>query len=70
MPPELSDDQVVAICRILIDHEVEFVIIGGMAARLHDTGHTMIDIDICPSLEAPLGLGRSDAKQASRICGF
>lgn len=49
MPPELSDDHVAVICRALIDHEVEFVVIGGMAARLHDTGHTTIDIDICPS---------------------
>jgi predicted nucleotidyltransferase len=38
MPPELSDDRVAAICRVLIDHGVKFVIIGGMAARLHDTG--------------------------------
>jgi hypothetical protein len=51
MPSELSDDHVAAICRVLIDHEVEFVIIGGMAARLHDTGHTTIDVDICPSTD-------------------
>jgi hypothetical protein len=48
MPPELSDDHVAAICRVLIDHEVKFVVIGGMAARLHDTGHATIDVDICP----------------------
>jgi len=51
MPLELSDDHVAAICRVLIDHEVRFVIIGGMAARLHNTGHATIDIDICPSLD-------------------
>ena len=51
MPPELSDDHVAAICRVLIDQGVKFVIIGGMAARLHDTGHTTIDVDICPSLD-------------------
>lgn len=49
MPPDLSNDHVVAICEVLIDHGVEFVIIGGIAARLHDTGHATIDIDICPS---------------------
>jgi len=38
-------------CRVLIDHGVDFVIIGGMAARLHDTGHPTIDVDICPSLD-------------------
>ena len=49
MPAELSDDHVVAICEVLIDHGVEFVIIGGMAARLHGTGHSTVDIDVCPS---------------------
>jgi len=51
MPPELSEDHAAAICQVLIDHGVEFVIIGGMAARLHGTGHATIDIDICPSPE-------------------
>ncbi len=48
MPSELSDDHMAAICRVLNDHEAEFVVIGGMAARLHDTGHTTIDVDIWP----------------------
>ncbi|HEY6629565.1 MAG TPA: hypothetical protein VI193_11325 [Acidimicrobiia bacterium] len=51
MPPELSDEHVAAICRVLIDHDVQFVIIGGMAARLHDTGHATVDVDICPSTD-------------------
>lgn len=25
------------------------MIIGGVAARLHDTGHATVDIDVCPS---------------------
>ena len=49
MPPELSDEHVAAICRVLIAQGVRFVIIGGMAARLHDTGHATVDVDICPS---------------------
>ena len=49
MPPELDDDHVVAICRILADRGVEFVVIGGVAARLHETGHATVDIDVCPS---------------------
>ena len=44
MSPELSDDHVAVICRVLNDHEVEFAIIGGMAARLHDAGYTTIDV--------------------------
>jgi hypothetical protein len=49
MPPELSEDHAAVICQVLIDHGVEFVIIGGMAARLHGTGHATVDVDICPS---------------------
>ncbi len=44
MSPELSDDHVAAICRVLIDREVKFVVIGVMAARLHETGHATIDV--------------------------
>jgi hypothetical protein len=51
MPPELSDEHVAAICRVLIDHGVRFVIIGGMAALLHDTGYATVDVDICPSTD-------------------
>jgi len=28
---------------------VSYVVIGGVAARLHDTGHATVDIDVCPS---------------------
>lgn len=49
MPPEFDDDHVGAICEVLIDHGVVFVVIGGVAARLHDTGHATVDIDVCPS---------------------
>ena len=51
MPSDLSDEHVAAICQVLIDHDVRFVIIGGTAARLHDTGHTTIDVDICPAID-------------------
>lgn len=49
MPPELSDDHVARICSVLHQHRVSFVVIGGIAARLHETGHSTVDIDICPS---------------------
>ena len=51
MPPEISDDHVAAICGVLVDHGVKFVIIGGVAARLHGTGHATIDVDIYPSTD-------------------
>lgn len=46
---EIDDERIAAVCRVLLDHGVEFVVIGGVAARLHDTGHATVDIDICPS---------------------
>jgi hypothetical protein len=49
MPADLGDDQVVAICRVLARHRVDFLIIGGIAARLHQTGYATVDVDICPS---------------------
>lgn len=49
MPPELDDDHVAAICAVLAAHEVAFVVIGGVAARLHGTGHATVDIDLCPA---------------------
>jgi hypothetical protein len=33
----------------LIEHGVRFVVIGGVAARLNQTGYATVDIDICPS---------------------
>ena len=45
----IGDDRIAAICRVLLDHHVEFLVIGGVAARLHDTGYATVDIDICPS---------------------
>lgn len=46
---EITDERVAAVCRVLLDHRVDFIVIGGVAARLHDTGHATVDIDICPS---------------------
>ena len=46
---EIDDERIAAVCRALLDHLVEFVVIGGGAARLHDTGHATVDIDVCPS---------------------
>ena len=49
MLSEFPDDHVVAVCQVLAEHGVDFLIIGGVAARLHETGHATVDIDICPS---------------------
>ena len=46
---DIDDARIAAVCRVLLDHHVDFVVIGGVVARLHDTGHATVDIDICPS---------------------
>lgn len=46
---EIDDERIGAVCRVLHEHGVEFIVIGGVAARLHDTGHATVDLDICPS---------------------
>ena len=46
MPPELDDDHVAATCRVLVAHGVQFLVIGGVAARLQHTGHATVDIDV------------------------
>ena len=51
MSLDLSDDHVAQICAVLLDHGVRFVVIGGVAGRLHDTGHATIDIDVCPATD-------------------
>lgn len=48
---EIDDERIAAVCQVLLDHRVEFVVIGGVAARLHGTGHATVDIDVCPSAE-------------------
>lgn len=49
---EIDDTRIAAFCGLLVEHGVEFIVIGGVAARLHDTGHATVDIDICPSAVA------------------
>ncbi len=44
---EIDAARIAAVCQVLHDHQVAFVIIGGVAARLHDTGHATVDVDVC-----------------------
>ncbi len=48
---EINDERIAAVCEVLTHHRVDFVVIGGVAARLHGTGHATVDIDICPSAD-------------------
>lgn len=66
--PAIDDERIAALCRTLIEHDVEFLVIGGVAARLHQTGHATVDIDICPSSDGAnlerlaVALGSIDAR--------
>lgn len=41
------------ILRVLADHDVEFILIGGFAAALHGSDHLTFDIDITPNRTPP-----------------
>lgn len=47
--PEIDDERIAAVCRVLLDHRVDFVVIGGVAARLHDTVHGSVDLCFAPA---------------------
>jgi hypothetical protein len=34
---EIDDARIAAFCGLLVEYGVEFIVIGGVAARLHDT---------------------------------
>jgi hypothetical protein len=40
--------QPVAMLRVLVDHDVDFVLIGGVAANVHGSPYATIDVDIVP----------------------
>lgn len=39
--------------QILLDHQIEFVIVGGMAAVLHGSSQVTQDLDVCAPLDVP-----------------
>ncbi|MDQ3986136.1 MAG: hypothetical protein M3280_06515 [Actinomycetota bacterium] len=41
------------ILEVLERHDVRFVLIGGLAARLHGSPTVTIDVDICPARDEP-----------------
>ena len=47
----MTDFDPVATLRVLTDHEVRFVVVGGVAARLRGTPLLTQDVDITPSME-------------------
>lgn len=46
-PDHLEFDPV-AMLRVFADHDVEFVMIGGLAAAMHGSDHVTTDLDITP----------------------
>jgi hypothetical protein len=43
----------IAVVRLLVEHRVEFVVVGGQAMRAHGSAHVTDDIDLCYSRSAP-----------------
>ncbi len=54
---EFRPDEVI---RVLHDHQVQFVLIGGLAATLHGSAHPTFDVDITPD-DSPENLTRLSA---------
>lgn len=57
MPPEFTPDKILA---ALIDHQVDFVVIGGLAALAHGSHIPTRDVDITPDADLA-NLGRLSA---------
>jgi hypothetical protein len=45
---ELTKFEPAEILRVLAEHDVEFVVIGGMAAALHGADYITVDLDVTP----------------------
>jgi hypothetical protein len=54
---EFRPDEVI---RVLHEHQVRFVLIGGLAATLHGSAHPTFDVDITPD-DSPENLARLSA---------
>jgi hypothetical protein len=46
-------DPLFQILKRLTEHEVEYVLVGGMAAVLHGSSVVTQDVDVCAPLEPP-----------------
>lgn len=47
VPPGVPDPQ--AVFAVLDEHDVEYIVIGGIAALMHDSPYPTFDTDICPA---------------------
>ena len=61
LPPLLDPE---AILRVLVDHRVRFVVIGGFAANYHGSAHATFDIDVTPEASIDNLSRLSDALRA------
>lgn len=56
--------QPVELLRVLVDHGVEFILIGGLAATVHGSPFATVDVDVVPRREASNLDRLSDALRA------
>lgn len=53
MPESDGPFRPVDLLRVLVDHGVEFVLIGGLAATVHGSPFATVDVDVVPRREEP-----------------
>ena len=64
MPDAGGDFRPVDILRVLVEHQVEFILIGGLAAAVHGSPYGTSDVDVVPLRETANLSRLSDALRA------
>lgn len=48
MPETAATFQPVELLRVLVEHDVDFILIGGLAATVHGSPYATVDVDVVP----------------------
>lgn len=64
MPETAGPFQPIEILRLLVEHDVDFVLIGGLAATVHGSPFATFDVDVVPRRTPPNLERLSEALQA------
>jgi hypothetical protein len=64
VPESSGAFQPVDLLRVLVEHGVEFILIGGLAATVHGSPYATVDVDVVPRRELPNLTRLSEALRA------
>ena len=53
MPETEGEFRPIDLLRVLVQHRVEFILIGGLAATVHGSPYATVDVDVVPRRERP-----------------